>query len=129
VAIMEPIVATLIQQTRLGRFTATLVVGTAVWLLALLVVLSFGEDRELLWFGKRNLLGVLDYLTAGVLLPLVALLISILVGWRLRPDILRLQLSRESDLFFSLWRFLLRYIAPPAITLLMFMSIFMADRA
>jgi NSS family neurotransmitter:Na+ symporter len=129
VAIMEPIVATLIQQTRLGRFTATLVVGTAVWLLALVVVLSFGEEKQLLWFGKRNLLGVLDYLTAGVLLPLVALLISILVGWRLRPDILRLQLSRESDLFFSLWRFLLRYIAPPAITLLMFMSIFMADRA
>jgi NSS family neurotransmitter:Na+ symporter len=127
VAIMEPIVAMLMQQTRLERFTATLVVGTVVWLLALGVVMSFGPEWELLWLGKRNLLGVLDFLTAGVLLPLVALLISILVGWRLQPDILRLQLARESDLFFSLWRFLLRYIAPPAITLLMLLSI-LADR-
>ncbi len=54
-----------------------------------------------------------------MLLPLVALLIAVLVGWRLRPEILRLELARESDLFFSLWRFLLRYIAPPAIVLLM----------
>jgi NSS family neurotransmitter:Na+ symporter len=128
VAIMEPAVAMLIQQTRLGRFTAALVVGAVVWLLALAVVMSFGPEWELPWFGKQNLLGVLDFLTAGVLLPLVALLISILVGWRLRPDILRLQLGRESDLFFSLWHFLLRYIAPPAITLLMLMSI-LEDRA
>jgi NSS family neurotransmitter:Na+ symporter len=53
------------------------------------------------------------------LLPLVALLISLLVGWRLPPEMVRLVLARESELFFSLWRFLLRYIAPPAIVLLM----------
>jgi NSS family neurotransmitter:Na+ symporter len=55
-------------------------------------------------------------------LPLVALLLALLVGWRLHPEILRLELARESGLFFSLWRGLLRYIAPPAIVLLMLMS-------
>jgi len=117
VAIMEPIVATLIQQLRLARFTATLLAAAAVWLIGLAVVLSLGTHLQ--WFGQRNLLDILDTVTAGVLLPLVALLIALLVGWRLRPEILRLELARESDLFFSLWRFLLRYIAPPAIALLM----------
>ncbi len=119
VAIMEPIVATLIQQLRLARFTATLLVAAAVWLMSLAVVTSLGSGTRFWWFGQHNLLGILDAVTAGVLLPLVALLIALLVGWRLRPEILRLELARESELFFSLWRFLLRYIAPPAIVLLM----------
>jgi NSS family neurotransmitter:Na+ symporter len=125
VAIMEPIVATLIQHLRLERFTATLLVATVVWLLGLVVVASFGPGTGLQWFGQRSLLGMLDTVTAGVLLPLVALLISVLGGWCLRPEHLRLALWRESDLFFSLWRFLLRYIAPPAIVLLMLTPLWM----
>jgi NSS family neurotransmitter:Na+ symporter len=127
VAIMEPIVATLIQQLRLERFTATLLVAAVVWLLGLAVVTSFGPGTGLQWFGKRNLLGILDTVTAGVLLPLVALLISVLVGWRLRPENLRLALSRDSDLFFSLWHFLLRYIVPLAIVLLMLAPFWVAS--
>jgi NSS family neurotransmitter:Na+ symporter len=119
VAIMEPIVATLMQQFRVGRFTATLLVVALVWLVSLAVVTSFGPGTGFQWFGKHNLLGFLDTITAGVLLPLVALLITLLVGWRLPPEMVRLVLARESELFFSLWRFLLRYIAPPAIVLLM----------
>jgi SNF family Na+-dependent transporter len=42
----------------------------------------------------------------------------VLVGWRLRPEILRLELDRERDVFFSLWQRLLRYIAPPAIAVI-----------
>ena len=46
------------------------------------------------------------------------------MGWRLRPEILRVELGRESDVFFSLWRLLLRYIAPPAIVLIMLAALF-----
>jgi NSS family neurotransmitter:Na+ symporter len=119
---MEPAVAMLMQQTRLSRFTAVLIVGAIVWLLGWAIVVSLQTGQVLPWFGKQNLLAVLDALTARVLLPLVALLIAVLVGWRLRPEILRLELVRESALFFSLWRFLLRYIAPLAIALLIFTS-------
>lgn len=119
VAIMEPVVAMLQQQARLERFTATLIVVAVVWLLAWEVVMSLQPGEAVPWFGNQNLLTVLDTLTASLLLPLVALLITFLVGWWLRPEILRLALMRESTLFFSLWRFLLRYIAPPAIALLL----------
>tara|TARA_B110000503_G_scaffold63073_1_gene99751 strand:- start:20123 stop:21475 length:1353 start_codon:yes stop_codon:yes gene_type:complete len=120
VALMEPVVAMLMQLARLSRFTAALIVGAVVWLLGLAVVQSFQLGVGLQYFGQQNLLGVLDVLTARILLPLVALMITLLVGWRLRPEILRLELGRESALFFSLWRFLLRYIAPLAIALLIF---------
>lgn len=119
VAIMEPIVVTLMQQLRFSRFTATLATGALVWYLSLAVVVSLSPELHIPWVGERNLLRELDFVTAGVLLPLVALLVAILVGWRLHPAILRLELARESDLYFSIWRGLLRYIAPPAIAILM----------
>jgi NSS family neurotransmitter:Na+ symporter len=119
VAIMEPIVATVMERARLGRITAVLLVGGLVWVLGLAVVASFAPGEAPAWFGYHNLFGFLDAITAGLLLPVVALFTALFVGWRLRPEILQLELARESDLFFSLWRFLLRYIAPPAIALIM----------
>ncbi|MCB1847897.1 MAG: hypothetical protein KDI04_11110, partial [Halieaceae bacterium] len=64
----------------------------------------------------------LDAVTAELLLPLVALFTAVLVGWRMRPELLRRELYRELDLFFSLWRRLLRYIAPPLILLFIIVS-------
>jgi neurotransmitter:Na+ symporter, NSS family len=122
VSLMEPAVAMLMQQARLTRFTAALIVGSIVWLLGWMIIVSLQSGEGLPWPCKRNLLAVLDAFTARVLLPLVALLIAVLVGWRLRPEILRLELERESALFFSLWWFLLRYIAPSAIALLIVAS-------
>ena len=118
-AILEPIVATVKRQFPVERFTATLAVGATAWLLSLAVVSSFIPTTRMTWFGKSNLMSLLDSVTANLLLPLVALLIALFVGWGLRSEILRLELARGSDLFFSLWRFLLRYIATPAIALLL----------
>ena len=119
VAMIEPVVGTLIQLLHLGRFTATVLVGFVVWLLAAAVALSLAPAGIPAWLDYGNLLALLDHLTAAVLLPLVALGTAVLVGWRLRPGLLRVQLKRESDVFFSLWRFLLRYISPPAIVVVM----------
>ena len=123
-AIMEPIVVMLMQQWRLARFTASLLAGAVVWYLSLAVVVSLSANAPLPWASERNLLRQLDLLTAGVLLPSVALLMAILVGCGLHPAILRLELVRESDLFFSLLRGLLLYIAPPAIAILMLQTYF-----
>lgn len=117
VAILEPIIAMLMQQTGIQRFTAVVVVGAVLWLLAWMVVTTSGSTFVWQWFGLRNLLAVFDALVARLLLPLVALLLAVLVGWRLRPQIMQVELLRETPLFFSLWRFLLRYIAPAAIVL------------
>ncbi len=119
VAILEPIVATVKRQFLVERFTATVVVGATVWLLSLAVVDSFQPAIGTIWFGEPNLLTLLDGVTANLLLPLVALLIALFMGWGLRSEILRPAMAPGSDLFFSLWRFLLRYIATPAIVLLL----------
>ena len=116
VAMLEPAVATLQQRARLRRPVAALVAGVVVWLLARAVSVSVANSSL---DGGGNLLLQLDTLTAGLLLPTVCLLTALLVGWWLRPEVLRPQFAREGNVSFSLWRALLRYIAPPAILVLM----------
>lgn len=124
VAIMEPIVSALMQFARVERLTAAVLAGVSVWLLALAVVLSLTQEGASRWYGNRNLFEFLDTLTAAVLLPLVSLLTAVFVGWRMKPDLLRAYLTRESALFFSQWRFLLRYVAVPAIGFLLLAPLF-----
>ncbi len=116
VALMEPSVSLLIQRFGISRYMAACYVGALVWLGGWAVAVSFQPEG---WFGLHNLMAALDRLTAGLLLPLISLLTVFLVGWRLRPQVLRPQLSRESDASFFIWRALLRYIAPPALALIL----------
>lgn len=120
VAVMEPVVAAIMQWLGLTRVTATLVTGSVVWLLCLLMVASFDPYAQARWFGNQNLFAILDMWTAERLLPLVSLLTAIFVGWRMRPEILKLELDREPGVFFWLWRVSLRYLAPPVILILLF---------
>lgn len=118
VAMLECLVAVVIQGLRIRRFTAVLLVGAVVWLLAMLVARSFDPGDSLSQLVPGGLFRLLDNVTADILLPLVALLTAIFVGWRLRSELLRRELSRELDLFYSLWRCLLRYVVPPAIIII-----------
>jgi NSS family neurotransmitter:Na+ symporter len=119
VALLEPIVRMVMQHRRWHRLFAVLVVAGVVWLLGLGSILSFNVWQEDNWFGNWNFFEVLDALTADLLLPLVSLLTAIFVGWHMRVEILQVELYRETGLFFSLWRFLLRYIVPVAIGLIL----------
>jgi NSS family neurotransmitter:Na+ symporter len=124
VAMMEPVVGAVMQWFKVRRTVALASVALVVWSLGAAVALSLVARQGLLAPGGQSLFAALDAFTANVLLPLVCLLTALFVGWRLRPEILRLELSRESDTFFSLWYFLLRYIAPPAVLLVMLAALF-----
>jgi NSS family neurotransmitter:Na+ symporter len=118
VAMLEPVVGVLRQQFGIRRITAVAVAGAAVWLLAF-AALATVEIPGFTAGSGLDLFRLMDRLAGSLLLPLVALGTAVFVGWRLREVLLRAQLYRESPLFFSLWYFLLRYIAPAAIVLLL----------
>ncbi|MCB1679275.1 MAG: sodium-dependent transporter [Halioglobus sp.] len=123
VAVMEPVVTSLMQQFRIRRFTAVVLVGAALWLSGLAVVFSLDPAQRPSWLGGASLLHLLDTLTSAALLPLVVLCTAVFVGWRMRPELQVVVLSRESTLFLSLWRFVLRYIVPPATVLVTLLAL------
>ena len=123
VALMEPVVGYIMQRTGLHRIAAVVGLSAVVWGLGLGSVLSFNVWQDRIWYGNWNFFQLLDVITADFLLPLVSLLTAVFVGWRMRREFLRTELYRESGLFFALWMFLLRYIAPLAIGLILIMGV------
>ncbi len=114
VALMEPAVAALQERLRWRRPLLVLPVAALVWLLGAGCIQAFSAGPALQWLG-RNPLEWLDLISANILVPLCALGFALFAGWRMRAEVLRDELHNASDRFFSLWRVLLRYIAPPAI--------------
>ncbi len=115
VALAEPGVSYLVERLRMRRPLAAALAAFLTWSLALLCAFSFNYWSDVHPWGHYTLFELLDRLTVMVLLPGVALLTAIYVGYALRREVLRVELYRESKQFFYLWWVSLRYIAPPVI--------------
>ena len=115
----EPPMTYLCQRLRLRRPLAALLLAPVIWMLALCAALSFNQWSEVTWYRQMTFFELLDWVATDLLLPLVGLLVALLVGYALRREALRVELYRESGEFFFLWRACLRYIAPPAILVIM----------
>ncbi|TXS91260.1 sodium-dependent transporter [Parahaliea maris] len=115
IALLEVVVSALCACLPLRRRAAVPVAGGLCAILVVLLTESLAMNPS----GQGGLFVWLDRLTGEWLLPVNALLLCLFVGWRMRRELLRACLYREQDGFFSLWYGLIRYIAPPAIALVL----------
>lgn len=121
IAGIEPVVAWLEQHRGASRPRAVLLTTGAAWLLGLGSVLSFNLASDwhplgfLPGFAGRTFFDCLDYMTSNLLLPVGALLVCALVGWRLDRRIVDQELSETTPLARRLCVWLLRYLCPLAI--------------
>ena len=102
------------------RKRAAFIVSFGVLVLGVISSLSFGLLKEYTVFGL-NFFDLLDYATAKIMLPFGGLLVSVFVGWRIDRKILKAELTNQgtaSFYFFTIYAFLLKYIAPIAIGLI-----------
>jgi len=121
ISLLEPTVATLMEQFKLKR-TQAVMLSTGVGLLLMVPsLLSFN-----LWSGYfpldwvpifkgKTIFDVIDYMTANVLLPLSGLLIAIFVAWRMKREHTRDELALGEGRVYRVWLFLMRYVVPLSI--------------
>lgn len=107
VALLEPVLGSLVGQFRAPRPVIALLLGVSAGLLSCLATVGLRGGGELLIW--------LDTATSRWLMPAVMLLLALFVGWRIPPSILRLELAREPGILFTVWYFLLRFLAAPVI--------------
>ena len=62
---------------------------------------------------------ILDYVTANIMMPLTGLLLALFVGWMAKPDAIREQLGIENPKLFNSWFWLLRWVVPISIALIL----------
>jgi len=123
ISLIEPAVAWLVENHGMTRIYASVAAGLATWLCGLLTVFSFNiwSEFKLLsavpGFSDKTLFDLLDYLTANVMLPLGGLLIAIFAAWKMSRESSVDELAMGERFFYPVWRFLVRYITPVAVTI------------
>lgn len=110
ISLIEPAVAYLIESHGFKRLSANLLLGLIAWLVGLGTVFSFNiwADYKVAGF---TFFDFLDFLSSSIMLPLSGILIALIVGWLMKPDIVRQELADERPLIFKCWKTILRYIS------------------
>ena len=123
ISILEVGVAWLVEEKHFSRRKASLVIFIGTWLLGVICSLSFGPLSGVRIFGDI-IFDFLDMFTSNILMTGGALLIVIFVGWKMKKADVRGEFTNEgmlkgSDMVFSPMYFIIRYIAPVAILVIM----------
>ena len=129
VALMEPWVAWLMERHRLRRVSAVCLTAGSCWLLGQGSVHSFGalaNWRPLAAIARvsdLNFFGLVDFVTANVLMPVSALLVSVFLGWRLGSRVPQAEFSGLTPATRRALMFALRYLCPAGITFVLVMGL------
>jgi NSS family neurotransmitter:Na+ symporter len=126
IATLEPSIAWWEERLRLKRPVAALLVCLSVFLLGIGTVFSFNTWSE--WrplasierYADFGYFEILDYVTANVMMPLCGLLIAVFVGWRIKPESIAAELQMKNPTVFRAWLWLLRWVAPISIALILY---------
>lgn len=118
ISLGEPVVAWAVEKQGISRAKAAIIIGIITWILGIGTVLSFNVWSEYTLFGK-TFFDTLDFLTANIMLPLGGLLIAIFAGWIMREKDVANAVRMESPVIYKIWRFILKFIAPVAVTIVL----------
>lgn len=121
IALLEPVAAWVMSRFGLSRAAAVWAIGITSWALGIGSVLSFN-----LWagwfplsfipvFAHKTVFDLLDYVSSNIMMPVGALLTSILVGWRVSSVFERDELAETTPIARTACVWLLRYVCPLAI--------------
>ena len=122
VGILEPIGAWIAEAFGISRPRATIILIAVALAFGMISVLSFNHWADIRVLGT-GLGDAVDFLPNQVFLPLGGLLIAVFVGWRLAPASLRREFD-IGDRAFTLWHNLLKYLAVPAVFLILLTGLF-----
>ena len=114
IGLIEPAVAWSVETRGQKRSTAAIIIGTSIWAIGFLTILSFNELADFRILGG-TLYENIDHLSSNILLPLGGLLITIFAGWVMCKNSTAEELDPAAGLAYRIWRFLARWVAPAAV--------------
>ena len=74
--------------------------------------------------SAAQLLDIMDYISNSVMMPFIALLSTLLIGWVMTPDYVIDEMQRNGEVFRrkKLYRMMMRYVAPVLMLVLFLQS-------
>lgn len=117
ISVLESIVANCMEIFHTGR-KKTVLILSAIYLGASAVIALgysiFYVEMKLPNGSTGQLLDIMDYISNSVMMPFIALLSTILIGWVMTPDYVIDEMERGGEKFRrkKLYRVMIRYVAP-----------------
>jgi len=112
ISMLELFVSWLHERFYVSRLKAAFSLGAGVWLLGFISLLSLNEWKEIHIFGFV-IFDFLDKFTSLILLPVIALLLSILVALRIPRSMLENELITRNPKHFKWWYNVLKFCSIP----------------
>ena len=127
ISMLESITANCMEIFHAGR-KKTVLILTVIYLAASAVIALgysvFYFEVKLPNGSTGQLLDIMDYISNSVMMPLIALLSTILIGWVMTPDYVIGEMERNGETFRrkKLYRVMIRYVAPVMMLVLFLQS-------
>ncbi len=125
----EAVVSWVDERFGIKREKGVLLTAGAAWAVGILTIMSLGDWSEFYplnfipAFEGKTIFDSLDFLAANVLLLIGGLLISVFIGWFVPKHIKLEEIGVEEGLFFTFWRFMIRFVIPPVLIVVLVMGI------
>ena len=127
VSVMETLVANCMELFHKSRKKMCVIIGTYSLVTAVIICLGYNVfyfDLKLPNGSVGQLLDIMDYISNSVMMPFIALLSTILIGWIVTPDYVIDEMERSGDKFRrkKLYRVMIRFVAPVMMFILFLQS-------
>lgn len=125
VANFEPLLSWAEERRGLSRRRAAIIFGVLIFVVGSGSVLSFNLLKDfhplafIALFEGMTIYAATDFIASNVLLPVGAFMTAIFAGWVLTRDMAKEEFEGKDGLAFRCWRFLIRFVAPAAIAILL----------
>ena len=128
ISIMEAVVSSLMESLSISRRKAAIMETLVAFALGAVVCLGY----NLLYFeiplpngSVGQVLDVMDYISNGLLMPIVEISTCLLIGWALTPDAVIEEATKNGEPFRqrSMFKAMIRFIAPILLTVLLLQSL------
>ena len=121
ISLIEAQVAYLIDERCWSRKKATWTIASVTFLVGIPTALSYNVLADWHLIGDRSFFDSADLIASNYLLPIAGLLISIYVGWFWNSENEKEELlSSNNGWIYPLWHWLIRYVAPLAVAVVLY---------
>jgi len=121
ISILEVVVAYFKEELKMGRKGATVLATVLISILGILCSLSMGVLSPFTFFDL-NIFDLMDWISANLLLPIGGMFIALFIGWYFGRKKVQEEVSQGGTLsgaLLSIFMFLVKFIAPVAIAIVM----------
>lgn len=126
ISLLEVLVLWAVEELHWSRRKAAIILSFIVFVIGVFCTFSFGLLSNFKIFGL-TIFELCDKLTATYMMPIGALLFTLFIGWYLPKTEVYDELSNSGQLkarYFKIFYFIIRYIAPIALTIILLTGIF-----